>query len=123
MYPFNPEDEANRVKKDFNYGRYLSMCMGETLAEVVEVSVPTWACMGALATAFYVIMLVVEDDTRILAWFMLSCGWAVTVFNFIFEKKLIHIRDSFAPVSFLVDHSHDKKTEFAKGSEVSESEQ
>ena len=169
IYPYKPEDEENRVKKDFNYGRYLSMCMGETLAEVVEVSVPTWACMGgkkwrgarseatkrceycgltrrarsisfeasnlnrsnhimntsfarccrflvaALASAFYIIMLIVEDDTRILAWFMVGCGWFVTAFNFMFEKKLIQIRDSFVPVKFLMDHSHHVGVNVDKG--------
>ena len=57
-----------------------------TLAEVVEVSVATWGCMGALATAFYVIMLLAEDDTRFLAWFMCCCGWGVTIFNSVFQR-------------------------------------
>jgi calmodulin len=103
-YPFKPEDKESQVGKDFNYGRYLSMCMGETLAEVVEVSVPTWACMGVLASLFYLLMLVVKDDTRILAWSMCACGWLVTVFNFVFERKLIAIRNSFAPIGFLRRH-------------------
>ncbi len=99
--PFKPEDEEMRAPKDINYGRYLSMCMGETLAEVVEVSVSTWACMGLLASLFYILMLAVKDNTRILAWFMCSCGWGVTVFNIFFESKVVSIRNSFAPVGFM----------------------
>ncbi|GMH60646.1 hypothetical protein TL16_g03094 [Triparma laevis f. inornata] len=104
MYPFKQEGKDSQIAKDFNYGRYLSMCMGETLAEVVEVSVPTWACMGVLASLFYILMLIVEDDTRILAWAMCACGWFVTIFNFAFERKLINIRNSFAPLGFLRRH-------------------
>merc|ERR1711871_416162 len=77
------------------------MCMGETLAEVVEVSVTTWTVVGFFAAAFYILMLIVQDDTRILAWTFVACGWAMTFFSFVFEKKLISIRNSFAPKTFL----------------------
>jgi hypothetical protein len=77
------------------------MCMGETLAEVVEVSVTTWAAMGVLAGLFYILMLLVNDDNRILSWTMVGCGWAVTCFNYVFERKLVSIRNAFAPAAFL----------------------
>jgi Ca2+-binding EF-hand superfamily protein len=101
MSPYEPERLEDRVSKSFNYGRYLSMCMGETLAEVVEVSISTWACMGLLASAFYVVMLLAEDNTAFLSWFMVGCAWLLSVFNYIFENKLCHIRNSFAPVNFM----------------------
>ena len=101
MYPFKEESVECQVNKDINFGRYLSMCMGETLAEVVEVSVTTWAVMGVLAALFYILMLLVNDDSRILGWTMVGCGWVVTLFNYVFESKLVKIRNSFAPAAYL----------------------
>jgi len=76
------------------------MCMGETLAEVVEVSVSTWACMGVLASAFYFVMLAAADNTKFLAWFMCGCGWFISAFNVFFQGKVLAIRDSFAPQDY-----------------------
>jgi len=75
--------------------------MGETLAEVVEVSITTWAVMGGLAAAFYILMLIVKDDSRILGWTMVACAWFISTFNYVFEKKLLKIRNSFVPLPFL----------------------
>ena len=101
--PYAPEHEKDRIDADFNYGRYLSMCMGETLAEVVEVSIATWASMGLLASLFYLIMIVSGDNNHFLAWFMCASGWSVTLFNHLFHHRIMTIKDSYASAEIL-DH-------------------
>ena len=93
IHPF--EVDQNPVDKDFNYGRYLSMCMGETLAEVVEVSVTTWVCVGVTASLFFIVMLAIEEDTRLMGWIIAACGWLMVALNRTFESKLVSIRDDF----------------------------
>ena len=107
--PFEPDKD--HVSKDFNYGRYLSMSMGETLAEVVEVTVTTWICVGVTASIFFLIMFAVEENERIMGWIIVFCGWAMILFNNIFESKILAIRNAFVASGMVkkIDDSRRRK--------------
>ena len=100
-HPFEEEAEEDKVARTINYGRYLSICMGETLAEVVEVDVPTWMVMALLAAFYYIFMLLVENNNRILAWSMTVLAWVASFFYVAFDKKIGAIMNDFAPIGFM----------------------
>jgi calmodulin len=97
---FEVDDEAERIPRDFNYGRYLGICMGKTLAHVVEVDWVTWSCIGLFAAFFYGLMLACRDNIKSLGYIFLAVGWGIFFFSVIFERKCIHIRNAFAPAGF-----------------------
>ena len=58
--PFEPSE--NRVPDDFNFGRYLSICLGNTLEHIVDVECTTWTFFVFLTIAYYCIFLVLSLD-------------------------------------------------------------
>jgi len=105
--PFEPTKDP--ISSEFNYGRYLSMSMGETLAEVVEVSINTWVTVGVVTSIFFGIMMEIEENERIMGWIVVTCGWFMVLFNRFFEAKLLSIRDKFVATG-LVKKVNDAST-------------
>jgi hypothetical protein len=63
--PFEPATDENRVADDFNFGRYLSICLGHTLGHVVEVKIVTWAFFGLVTIFFYVFLIVIGNSAMV----------------------------------------------------------
>jgi hypothetical protein len=55
----------NRVADDFNFGRYLSICLGHTLGHVVEVNVLTWSFFAVLTVVFFGVILAVANQVAV----------------------------------------------------------
>lgn len=68
--PFEPATDANRVADDFNFGRYLSICLGHTLGHVVHVKIATWAFFGLVTIFFYAFLIMIENSA------MVSINWS-----------------------------------------------
>lgn len=94
--PFQPANPDHRVPDDFNFGRYLSVCLGHTLSEIVEVHILTWMFMAVLTTLVYSVILLLESDNLRFAWFWVGLGWFFFCYNLYFEFHLIKIRFGFA---------------------------
>lgn len=60
--PFRPIDAKHRVDKDFNFGRYLSVCFGKKMAHVVEVDAITWSFFALFGTAIFGLLLAVREN-------------------------------------------------------------
>jgi hypothetical protein len=62
--PFAPN--ANTLVDDkWNFGRYLSICLGHELSHIVHVSTYSWALFGALTLMFYGIALGVDNSMEV----------------------------------------------------------
>lgn len=57
--PFEPA--GNRLDESFNFGRYLSVCLGHTLEKVVEVYPITWGCFMVLTLIYGTLCLISSD--------------------------------------------------------------
>lgn len=62
-YPFRPSEE--RVDENFNFGRYLSACMGSILTSVVQVNIITWLFFAAATVVYYGYALLVHENETV----------------------------------------------------------
>jgi hypothetical protein len=62
-YPFRPSEE--RVDENFNFGRYLSACMGSVLTSVVQVNIITWLFFAAATVVYYGYALLVHENETV----------------------------------------------------------
>ena len=60
--PFKPADPRVRVEDNFNFGRYLAICLGEKMAHVVEIDALTWVCLAAFGSIMFCTLLVVGGN-------------------------------------------------------------
>ena len=61
--PFHPMEEGeNRLDNDFNFARYLGICLGHTLGHVVELDDKTWAFFGILTILYYILLMLTSND-------------------------------------------------------------
>lgn len=60
--PFHPTEESKRVPEDFEFGRYLSICLGKNMAHVVHVSVISWGFFLLLTFGFWELMMMLHND-------------------------------------------------------------
>lgn len=60
--PFELTEEEYRVPADFQFGRYLSICLGSNMAHVVHVNILSWGFFILLTFAFYELMLLLHND-------------------------------------------------------------
>ena len=63
--PFEPAEDANRVADDFNFGRYLSICLGHALGHVVEVKIVTWAFFAMVTILFYAFLILIGNSALV----------------------------------------------------------
>lgn len=95
--PFEPVPEAQRLKYDFVFGRYLGLCLIRFLARVVDVTNTTLVLLALGTIVFYVWSNIVNDDPVWLAWSWLFIGWFHFLFNVYFEKHVLQIRHELVP--------------------------
>jgi hypothetical protein len=62
-YPFRPSEE--RVDEDFNFGRYLGVCMGSLLSHGVEVTIHTWLFFAVATVVYYGYALLVHENETV----------------------------------------------------------
>jgi hypothetical protein len=57
-----PDDAAEKdfLPADFDFAHYLAVCMGTSLAEIVELPAMLWLALEALALLFFVLMTVFD---------------------------------------------------------------
>jgi hypothetical protein len=63
--------KINMVHKDFDFAKYLSMSMGEILAEMVELPLWTWLGLELIALCFYGIQTVCPPVVLMWVWIAL----------------------------------------------------
>ncbi|KAI2510391.1 hypothetical protein MHU86_3964 [Fragilaria crotonensis] len=73
--PFEPVPDAQRLKYDFVFGRYLGLCLIRFLARVVDVTNTTLVLLAIGTVLFYIWSNIVHDDPIWLAWSWLFIGW------------------------------------------------
>lgn len=59
---FPPAADNHRVDQNFQFGRYLNVCLGHTLGNVVEVYPITWCCFVVLTIVYYGILCLVSSN-------------------------------------------------------------
>jgi hypothetical protein len=62
--PFEPAPN-NGLDDDFNFGRYLSICLGHTFSHVVELEDKTWAFFGFLTILFYGLLMMTSNNLTV----------------------------------------------------------
>lgn len=63
--PFLPIPEANRLDKDFNFGRYLSIGLGQMLAQTVNLHFESWLFFAFCAVAYWGYVLLVNRRVEV----------------------------------------------------------
>ena len=64
--PFTPTVEEHRVSHtDFNFGRYLGICLGHSLAHSVHLNNVTWTFFGGMTILFYIILLLLDNNMEV----------------------------------------------------------
>jgi len=64
--PFAPHlGHKDRVPEDFDFGRYLSICLGHNLQHMVHLSIYTWMVLGLFSLIFYAIAVIIENDKEV----------------------------------------------------------
>lgn len=87
---FEPAPEEKRVSQDFNFGRYLSICMGKILTDITNVHNYTWYFFTILTLTFYVIEICSNYDTQILAWVWVCVGYCFLIIERFHERNLVN---------------------------------
>ena len=59
------EANPNPVANDFNFGRYLSICLGHILGHAVHLNVLAWAFFAVLTLAFFGIMVAISNSIAV----------------------------------------------------------
>lgn len=88
--------EEKRVSKDFNFGRYLGICMGKILTDIVHVHISTWYFFATLTVIFYGIVIFSNYNTVLLSWVWVSLGYCFLIYERFHERELINIIRKFA---------------------------
>lgn len=66
--PFRPALPENRINRDFNFGRYLSIVIGSTVAHSVHLGIVTWSLMAAFDILFFAIVIAVKENMVVISW-------------------------------------------------------
>jgi len=105
---FEPTDENHRVPESFNFARYLSLSLGQTLAHSVHLNISTWIMIAALDVFFYVLVVLLREHMVQLAW-----AWTATIYLVLIANTYVdHHLDS-------VEHNiaSSRKDEARRGTE------
>jgi len=94
--PFDPANSINRAPDDFNFGRYLAICLGDCLAQFVEVELPVWFFFMASTVLFYGLVIAVGNDFVTVAWIWAALGWLLLMLHIFLETHVHNILKGFA---------------------------
>ncbi|CAB9508822.1 Troponin C, isoform 1 [Seminavis robusta] len=93
--PFLPH-EQNLVPDEFDFGRYLCVCMYHELGHIVHLQIHTWVILGVITAIFWMIALVVEDQLEWFSWIWVGTGWLVFLFGAFFDYHMVEILEAMA---------------------------
>jgi len=91
---FLPVSEDSRVPADFNYGRYLGLCLAKMLKRIVDIKHETWYFFIVSTIIFYVIE-ALTNNSEIIAWSWVFLGYLFLTFQRFFDRSLNHIVKAF----------------------------
>jgi len=83
---FLPESEDSRLPADFNYGRYLGLCLGKILSRIVDVKHETWYFFVVSTLLFYFIG-AFTNNTEVIAF-----SWVFLAYLFLTVERLFNLR-------------------------------
>lgn len=98
---FAPTHESQRLNDDFNFGRYLGLCLVQFLSRIVDVSRWTLAFFALASVVAYGYILLVQEQMMILAWTWLGLEWVVVLFQVFFEQHILTIRQQLVPANLM----------------------
>merc|ERR1711923_204629 len=74
---FEPASKEKRLQDEFNFGRYLSVCMGKILTDIVCIRSSTWFFFVFLTLLMYSVAVCANYNITILAWVWVFLGYVV----------------------------------------------
>ncbi|CAB9510770.1 Troponin C, isoform 1 [Seminavis robusta] len=104
--PFLPHDQ-NCVPDEFDFGRYLSICLCHELGHIVHLKIPTWIFLGGVTAVFYVIALFVENRLESFVWIWVCTGWLFFLLGSYFDFHLFKILEGMAAKLGDIGELHD----------------
>ena len=102
--PYLPASKEYRVEDDFNFGRYLNICLGHTLAHSVHLDNITWLVFGLITIIFYILIVLVKSE-YMFAWVLAGTGWCSLLFGIYFDYHILNICQA-----FVVEKKHPSST-------------
>ena len=94
--PFLPISTECRIPADFNFGRYLSISLGNTAAHIVHLHEESWAFFIFFSIVVYVIFIVLDERMEVFAWIWAGFGWLTLLSDIVLIRYLTKLRHSFA---------------------------
>mmetsp|Transcript_51930 Transcript_51930/g.155858 ORF Transcript_51930/g.155858 Transcript_51930/m.155858 type:complete len:681 (-) Transcript_51930:308-2350(-) len=94
--PFSPSQGKDRIPDDFNFGRYLSICLCKTLAHSVHVNIITWVFYALLTVLLYAVWLLEGYNLVTLAWTWVGLCYVIIILADILNRYLVGVRNAFA---------------------------
>jgi len=94
--PFAPIEAEKQVPLNFQFGRYLSSCLGHTLGHVVELHYWTWLFL-ALVTCFFMVLGTVINNKEVFPWVWAASGWALFLIGNYFDYHILRIVKNMLP--------------------------
>eukprot|EP00546_Thalassionema_frauenfeldii_P018588 CAMPEP_0178906048 /NCGR_PEP_ID=MMETSP0786-20121207/6616_1 /TAXON_ID=186022 /ORGANISM="Thalassionema frauenfeldii, Strain CCMP 1798" /LENGTH=815 /DNA_ID=CAMNT_0020577727 /DNA_START=54 /DNA_END=2498 /DNA_ORIENTATION=+ len=97
--PFAPSHQnVDASPADFNFGRYLGLCLVRFCARVVDVTNTTLSVMAVGTALWYVYSTyVLLGHPVALAWSWLSLGWILVGFHIYLERHILQVRRQLVP--------------------------
>jgi hypothetical protein len=92
---FLPASEDRRLPADFNYGRYLGLCLGKILSRIVDVKHETWYFFVVSTVLFYAIEAWTKN-TIIIAWSWVFVAYVFLTCERFFDHRLDNTIKAFA---------------------------
>lgn len=97
--PFAPSHQnAADSSADFNFGRYLGLCLVRYCARIVDVTNTTLSVMAVGTALWYVYSTyVLLGHPVALAWSWLALGWILVGFHIYLERHILQVRRQLVP--------------------------
>jgi len=75
--PFEQRNVTEQLPLDFDYSQYLSLCMCNFMAELIEMSVKTWLVLEIFLVVFYILMYETTNNPKVLVWVWIGLGYVL----------------------------------------------
>merc|ERR1719232_1344005 len=93
---FEPASKEKRVPDEFNFGRYLGVCMGKILTDIVCIRSSTWFFFIFVTLLMYSVAVCTNYNTTVLAWVWVFLGYFVLFHRRTCEASVENITKAFA---------------------------
>lgn len=98
--PSTGRDDSHKLRADFDFGQYLSLLMGHTLAEIVEVKIVTWVSMEAIIILFWAIFNI-DGSNAVFGPCVVAFGYGLVALTIAVYRKVVHIRTQLTSPIFM----------------------